>query len=31
MKNVLITSEYFGKYSEEGRKILTDAGFHVEV
>ena len=29
MKNVLITSEYFGKFSSEAREVLVDAGFNV--
>lgn len=29
MKNVLITSEYFGKFSNAGRKLLTEAGLNV--
>lgn len=26
MATVLITSEFFGKFSDEGIKVLTDAG-----
>ena len=29
MANVLITSEYFGRFSDAGKKVLTDAGFTV--
>ena len=30
MATVLITSEFFGKFSDEGIKVLTDAGLTVK-
>ena len=30
MATVLITSEFFGKFSDEGIEVLTDAGLTVK-